>query len=120
MSSTFSIFKFKEEKKMIKCKKCKNPLPETAHFCPNCGYDMQPAAKKGRGRKQNESGEEARIHQTDFGGYYDDRIPEDAEDLKNRKGDNGLVLKFVLLGFGVAVVLAACITLLILFGGGEL
>ena len=105
---------------MIKCKKCKNPLPETAHYCPNCGYDMQPATKRGRRRKQNESGEELVIHQTDFGNYYDDRIPEDAEELKNKKGDNSLVLKFALLGFGVAVVLAACIALLVLFGGGEL
>ena len=40
--------------------------------------------------------------------------------MKNKKGDNSLVLKFALLGFGVAVVLAACIALLVLFGGGEL
>ena len=52
--------------------------------------------------------------QTDFGDYYEDIIPEDAEELKNRKSDNSLVLKFALLGFGVAVMLAACITLLIL------
>ena len=58
--------------------------------------------------------------QTDFGNYYEDIIPEDAEELKNRKSDNSLVLKFALLGFGVAVMLAACITLLILFGEGTL
>ena len=75
---------------MIKCKKCKNPLPETAHYCPNCGYDMQPATKKGKRRKQNESGEELLIQQTDFGNYYDDRIPEDAEELKNKKATTAL------------------------------
>ena len=105
---------------MIKCKKCKNPLPETAHFCPNCGLERNPDSKGSRKKKRNESGEEAILHQTDFGNYYDDIIPEDAEDLKNRKPDNSLVLKFVLLGFGVAVMLAACITLLILFGEGTL
>ena len=102
---------------MIKCKKCKNPLPETAHFCPNCGYQLQQGLKR---RKRNESEESAGKLQTDFGNYYDDIIPEDAEELKNRKGDNSLTLKLVLLGFGVALALAACITLLILFGGGEL
>lgn len=105
---------------MIKCKKCKNPLPETAHFCPNCGYQLQPGKRKREKQNRNESEGEEKVLQTDFGNYYDDRIPEDAEELKNRKGDNSLVLKFVLLGFGVAVVLAACITLLILFGGGEI
>ena len=43
---------------------------------------------------------------------------EDAEELKNRKGDNTLTVKLILLGFGVTLALAACITLLILFGGG--
>ena len=105
---------------MIKCKKCKNPLPETAHYCPNCCLERNPDYKRRRKKKRNESGEEAILHQTDFGNYYDDIIPEDAEDLKNRKPDNSLVLKFVLLGFGVAVMLAACITLLILFGEGTL
>ena len=75
---------------------------------------------RSRKKKRNESGEEAILRQTDFGNYYDDRMPEDAEELKNRKPDNSLVLKFVLLGFGVAVMLAACITLLILFGEGTL
>ena len=105
---------------MIKCKKCKNPLPETAHYCPNCGLERNPDGKRRRKKKRNESGEEAILHQTDFGNYYDDIIPEDAEELKNRKPDNSLVLKFVLLGFGVTVMLAACITLLILFGEGTL
>lgn len=105
---------------MIKCKKCKNPLPETAHFCPNCGQVTNPDGGKQGRKKRNESEDKALFPQTDFGNYYDDRIPEDAEELKNKKGDNSLVLKFVLLGFGVAVVLAACITLLILFGGGEI
>ena len=101
---------------MVKCKKCKNPLPETAHYCPNCGLVRNPDKKKKGKRKQNESEENARVLQTDFGNYYDDIVPEDAEELKNRKPDNSLVLKFVLLGFGVAVMLAACITLLIVFG----
>ncbi|MBQ8407446.1 MAG: zinc ribbon domain-containing protein [Clostridia bacterium] len=105
---------------MVKCKKCKNPLPETAHYCPNCGLVRNPDKKKKGKRKQNESEENARVLQTDFGNYYDDIVPEDAEELKNRKPDNSLVLKFVLLGFGVAVMLAACITLLILFGEGTL
>ena len=105
---------------MIKCKKCKNPLPETAHFCPNCGLERNPETKRRFRKKQSESREESELRQTDFGNYYDDRIPEDAEELKNRKPDNSLVLKFVLLGFGVSVMLAACITLLILFGEGTL
>lgn len=105
---------------MIKCKKCKNPLPETAHYCPNCGYQLLQGKKKRGKRKPNESGEEIKLLQTDFGNYYDDIIPEDAEELKNKKGDNSLALKLVLLGFGVALALAACITILILFGGGEL
>lgn len=105
---------------MVKCKKCKNPLPEAAHFCPNCGQVRTPGTVKRGKPKRNESGEEATIRQTDFGNYYDDRIPEDAEELKSRKPDNSMVLKFALLGFGVIIVLAACITLLILFGGGEL
>lgn len=105
---------------MIKCKKCKNPLPETAHFCPNCGYQLQPGKRKRGKQNRNESEGEDIILQTDFGNYYDDVIPEDAEELKNRKGDNTLTVKLILLGFGVALALAACITLLILFGGGTL
>lgn len=105
---------------MVKCKRCKNPLPETAHYCPNCGRVRNPDKKKKGKRKQNESEENARVLQTDFGNYYDDVIPEDAEELKNRKGDNSLTVKLVLLGFGVALALATCITLLILFGGGTL
>ena len=103
---------------MIKCKKCKNPLPETAHFCPNCGYQLQEGKKRRGKRTRNESEEDTKNLQTDFGSYYDDVIPEDAEELKNRKGDNTLTVKLILLGFGVALALAACITLLILFGGG--
>ena len=105
---------------MVKCKRCKNPLPETAHFCPNCGLVWDPDKKRRRGKKRNESDEESMLRQTDFGDYYEDIVPEDAEELKNRKSDNSLVLKFALLGFGVAVMLAACITLLILFGEGTL
>ena len=105
---------------MIKCKKCKNPLPETAHYCPNCGLERNPDGKRSRKKKRNESGEEVILHQTDFGNYYDDVVPEDAEELKSRKGDNSLTVKLVLLGFGVTLALAACITLLILFGGGTL
>ena len=105
---------------MVKCKRCKNPLPETAHYCPNCGQVRNSDKKKKGKRKQNESEENAHVLQTDFGNYYDDVIPEDAEELKNRKGDNSLTVKLVLLGFGVALALAACITLLILFGGGTL
>ena len=105
---------------MVKCKRCKNPLPETAHYCTNCGQVRNPDKKKKGKRKLNESEENARVLQADFGNYYDDVIPEDAEELKNRKGDNSLTVKLVLLGFGVALALAACITLLILFGGGTL
>lgn len=105
---------------MVKCKKCKNPLLETAHYCPNCGLVRNPDGKRRRCKKRNESEKEKKICQTDFGNYYEDIIPEDAEELKNRKSDNSLVLKFALLGFGVAVMLAACITLLILFGEGTL
>ena len=101
---------------MVKCKKCKKPLPETAHYCPNCGFVRNPDGKRRRCKKRNESNEESMLRQTDFGDYYEDIIPEDAEELKNRKSDNSLVLKFVLLGFGVAIMVAACITLLILFG----
>ena len=85
---------------MVKCKRCKNPLPETAHFCPNCGLVRDPDKKRRRGKKRNESEEESMLRQTDFGNYYEDIIPEDAEELKNRKSDNSLVLKFALLGFG--------------------
>ena len=67
---------------MIKCKKCKNPLPETAHYCPNCGLERNPETKRRFRKKQSESGEESELRQTDFGNYYDDRIPEDAEELK--------------------------------------
>lgn len=105
---------------MIKCKNCKNPLPETAHFCPNCGYQLQGGKKRRGKRNRNEFEEETKVLQADFGTYYDDVIPEDAEELKNRKGDNSLTVKLVLLGFGVTLALAACITLLILFGGGTL
>ena len=93
---------------MVKCKRCKNPLPETAHFCPNCGLVRDPDKKRRRDKKRNASEEKSMLRQTDFGNYYEDIIPEDAEELKNRKSDNSLVLKFALLGFGVAVMLAAC------------
>ena len=100
---------------MKKCKNCNNPLPETADHCPNCGM-QQPVSKPKKIKKKGSKAEEVN-HQIDLGAYYDDISPEDAEELKNRTADNSLVLKFVLLGFGVAIVLAACITLLILFGG---
>ena len=63
---------------MVKCKRCKNPLPETAHFCPNCGLVRDPDKKRRRGKKRNESEEESILRQTDFGNYYEDIIPEDA------------------------------------------
>ena len=72
---------------MVKCKRCKNPLPETAHFCPNCGLVRDPDKKRRRGKKRNESEEESMLRQTDFENYYEDIIPEDAEELKNRKSD---------------------------------
>ncbi len=105
---------------MVKCKRCKNPLPETARYCPNCGQVRNPDRRKKGKRKQNEFEENTHVLQTDFGNYYDDVIPEDAEELKSRKGDSSLTVKLVLLGFGVVLALAACITLLILFGGGTL
>ena len=52
---------------MVKCKRCKNPLPETAHFCPNCGLVRDPDKKRRRGKKRNESEEESMLRQTDFG-----------------------------------------------------
>lgn len=97
---------------MKKCIKCDNPLPIKAERCPNCGQE-QPAPKPKRRRKKADEP----IRQTDFGNYYEDIVPEDADELKNRKGDNALTVKLVLLGFGVAIALAACIAILILLGG---
>ncbi len=97
---------------MKKCWSCKNPLPEHVKRCPNCGQD-QPKPKKTKKKGTDEEVKSA----VNLGTYYNDVVPQDAEELKNRSADNSLILKFVLLGFGVAVVLAACITLLILFGG---
>ena len=37
--------------KMIKCKKYKNPLPETAHYCPNRGLERNLDPKRHRGQK---------------------------------------------------------------------
>ncbi len=98
---------------MKKCWSCKNPLPEHVMRCPNCGQDQ---LKPKKNRKKMGTDEEVKST-VDLGTYYDDIAPQDAEELKNQIADNSLILKFVLLGFGVAIVLAACITLLILFGG---
>jgi len=105
---------------MKECPKCKNLLPESEHLCYNCRVTIEQAEGRRKKKYQNQSGESEKSTQTDFGNYYDDIIPEDAEELKNRRKDNSIVLKFILLGFGVAVALSLCIALLILFGGGEL
>lgn len=104
---------------MKECPKCKNLLPKS-DLCPNCGMSIESAEGRRKKKYQNQSGESEQSTQTDFGNYYDDIIPEDAEELKNRRKDNSMVLKFILLGFGVTVALSLCIALLILFGGGEL
>lgn len=119
-SSTFSISDKKENETMKECPKCKNLLPESAYLCPNCGMSIESAERRRKKKYQNQSGESEQSTQTNFGNYYDDIIPEDAEELKNRQKDNSMVLKFILLGFGVTVALSLCIALLILFGGGEL
>lgn len=92
---------------MLKCKKCKSQMPNGTRFCPNCG----------KGKKGESVFEEKQISRFDFGNYYDDIVPEDAEEIRNRKRDGGMVFNFVLLGFVVVIVLAICITLLVLFGG---
>ena len=92
---------------MLKFKKCKSQMPDGACFCPNCG----------RGKKWGSGFEKKQISRFDFGNYYDDIVPEDAADIRNHKRDSGMVFKFVLLGFVVVIVLAICITLLVLFGG---
>ena len=40
-----------------------------------------------------------------------------AEELKNRRVDNPIILRLILLGFGVAIVLAACVAIMIFLGG---
>lgn len=100
---------------MKKCIKCDNPLPIKAERCQNCGQE-QPIPEKRERKKKRKKADEP-IRQTNFGNYYDDIVPEDAEELKNRRADNPMVLRLVLLGFGVAIVLAACVALLILLGG---
>ena len=92
---------------MLKCKKCKSTMTDDARFCPNCG----------RSKKGNRGFEGKQIRRFVFGNYYDDIVPEDAAEIRNRKRDSGMVFKFVLLGFVVVIVLAICITLLVLFGG---
>ena len=101
---------------MKKCIRCENPLPIKAERCPNCGQD-QPILEEKAPKKKKRTKAYEPSRQTDFGNYYDDILPEDAEELKNLKGDNALTVKLILLGFGVAIALAACITILILLGG---
>ena len=55
--------------------------------------------------------------QIDLGTYYDDIVPEDAEEMKSRRVDNPIILRLILLGFGVAIVLAACVAIMIFLGG---
>ena len=98
---------------MKECIKCQNPLPLTAEYCPNCGQEQpKPKEKTSKRRKSSDN-----VSKADLGTYYEDIIPEDAEELKNRRADNPMVLRLVLLGFGVAIVLAACVAVLILLGG---
>ena len=92
---------------MLTCKKCKSQMPVGARFCPNCG----------KGKKGGSGFEKNQISRFGFGNYYDDILPEDAAEIRNCKRDGGMVFKFVLLGFVVVIVLAICITLLVLFGG---
>ena len=98
---------------MKECIKCQNPLPVTAEYCPNCGQE-QPKTKEKTSKRRKSSDN---VSKADLGTYYEDIIPEDAEELKNRRADNPMVLRLVLLGFGVAIVLAACVAVLILLGG---
>ena len=98
---------------MKECIKCQNPLPLTAEYCPNCGQEQpKPKEKVSKKRKSYDN-----LAKADLGTYYEDIIPEDAEELKNRRADNPMVLRLILLGFGVAIVLAACVAVLILLGG---
>ncbi|MBE6662889.1 MAG: hypothetical protein E7602_00125 [Ruminococcaceae bacterium] len=102
---------------MKECIKCQNPLPIKAERCPNCGQEQPKPNEKVSKKKRRKEANEHPVHQTDFGSYYDDIVPEDAEELKNRRADNPMVLRLILLGFGVAIVLAACVAIMIFLGG---
>jgi len=102
---------------MKECIKCQNPLPIKAEYCPNCGQEQPKPKEKVRKKKRLKEANEHPVPQIELGSYYDDIVPEDAEELKNRRADNPMVLRLILLGFGVAIVLAACVAVLILLGG---
>ena len=102
---------------MKECVKCQNPLPIKAEYCPNCGQEQPKPKEKVPKKKRRKDPTDRVVHQTDFRTYYDDIVPEDAEELKNRRADNPIILRLILLGFGVAIVLAACIAIMILLGG---
>lgn len=102
---------------MKECIKCKNPLPIKAEYCPNCGQEQPKPKEKVPKKKRRKDLKEPAEPQIDLGTYYDDIVPEDAEELKNRRVDNPIILRLILLGFGVAIVLAACVAIMIFLGG---
>lgn len=53
----------------------------------------------------------------DFGNYYEDILPDDADEVNTQSKDNKLVIRPIILGFFVLVALSACIALLVLLGG---
>ncbi len=53
----------------------------------------------------------------DFGNYYEDILPDDADEVNTQSKDNKLVIRLIILVFFVLVALSACIALLVLLGG---
>ena len=53
----------------------------------------------------------------DLGSYYDDILPDDADEVNIGVKDNALTLRIIILGFFVVLVLSACVAVLVLLGG---
>lgn len=98
---------------MKTCVHCGTVLKDKdVSVCSECGCvlpvpTLENKETKGRGKKKKPY--VSPIIEINTDGYYEDRIPEDAEKLKSDKPNSSLGIKLGMLVFAVVLIISACV-----------
>lgn len=89
-------------------------------FCLNCKKEVVGERETVEKQKTRKNKQRKRQDKTQpivgvgYGEYYEDIVPEDADRLKETKSKDNLGIKIGLLSFGVILVVAACVVVMLL------